>query len=180
MLSVNPLQARTLQWRQHHCRSSPRAANRRPRLMSVMASSNSSPAPPPPPLPPPLPPPRHPSPSPLPPSSPGQPLAPRTEDKSSSVPSEVPAGPVEKSIIPVNEPPSSTPSPFTVDYSPGPPARAIEMDQSSSPGPPPPHPTEVDKSSLGTQGASGFTAGDTSFVTPVENPQVPLFPPCTL
>ena len=53
--------------------------------------------------------------------------------------------------------------------------------QSPSPGPPPTPTTKVDKSlSPRTQGASGFTAGDTSFVTPPVNSQVPLSPTCTL
>ena len=128
---------------------------------------------------PPSPPPPHHHPSPSP--SPGQPLANRTEGKSSSVSSEAPAGLLEESVIPVDEPPS----PLTVEQSsltpgPGPTALAIKVDKSSYPGPLQPPNTEVDQFSLGIQGASGFTAGDTSFVTPVANPQVPLPSPRTL
>ena len=128
--------------------------------MSAMASRNSPPSPPPP-----LSPPHHPSPSPppSPPPSPGQPPAPRTEDKS-SVSSEATAGLPEK--VPVDEPP--------FPLIPGPLAPTVEVDKSSSPpGPLQPPTTVEDKSTLGTQGASGFTAGDTSFVTPEANPQVP-------
>ena len=140
-------------------------------FMSAMASRNSPPSPPPPPLSPP----HHPSPSPpSPPPSPGQPPAPRTEDKSSSVSSEDPAGPPEVPVIPVDEPPSH----LTVDQSSH--LSAIKVDKSLIPGPPPPPNTEVDKSYLGIQGASGFTVGDTSFVTPMVNPKVPLSPPSIL
>ena len=138
----------------------------------LLATTKAPPgAPPPPPTP------HHPSPSP--PPSPGQPPAPRTEDKLSSVSSEATAGLPEK--VPVDEPPSPGPLAPTVSPSltPRPLASTVKVDQ-SSPGPPLPPTTAEDKSSRGTQGASGFTAGDTSFVPPVVNPQVPLSHPRTL
>ena len=79
--------------------------------------------------------------------------------------------------------PSLTPGPLAPTVSPsltpGPLAPTVKVDQSSL-GPPLPPTTVEDKSSRGTQGASGFTAGDTSFVPPVVNPQVPLSHPRTL
>ena len=148
----------------------------------LLATTKAPPgAPPPPPTP------HHPSPSP--PPYPGQPPAPRTEDKS-SVSSGATAGLPEK--VPVDEPPSPksptvapslTPGPLAPTVSPslttGPLAPTVKVDQSSL-GPPLPPTTVEDKSSRGTQGASGFTAGDTSFVPPVVNPQVPLSHPRTL